>query len=359
MNWQKKVSTHEKPCLNAPWLPIEGLWLTWFHLQLLGLLDKVSWKDYSVLTRDKQNIIARVYRSRSASSSAVLPVYLYFHGGGHLLGTIETEDAACSRIAWRAGIIVVNVGYRHTPEFKHPTQVNDAWDSFEWLLSSAAIIGADLSRIIVGGISAGAGLAAFVATQHHALSMRKEAVGEKVNICGQLLCVPWLIHPENYPFNLEANSSYVQNMTAPILPRSLLNLFTDLLQVKDPRDPSLNTALISNSKVVGLPKTSFLVAGQDLLRDEGLFYAEKLKRNGCVVMNVCYLDLQVTNLISWLRVPTKVHIFPGLPHAFRRYSNLCASKRWDQLLVESCEWLLSENKDSSMTIETEDQGSKM
>ncbi|KAL1898015.1 hypothetical protein Sste5346_003873 [Sporothrix stenoceras] len=115
---------------------------------------KVTWRDYSVLTRDQCNIIVRVYRPNHASTTAPLPVYLFFHGGGHLFGTIETEDAACARVADRAGILVANVGYRHTPEFTHPTQVHDALDAFAWLGAHIDAIGGDRTLVIVGGISA-------------------------------------------------------------------------------------------------------------------------------------------------------------------------------------------------------------
>ncbi|KAK1761627.1 Alpha/Beta hydrolase protein [Phialemonium atrogriseum] len=300
------------------------------ELEADDLRSKTTWSDYCILTRDKQNIIVRVYRPRHAPATALLPVYLYFHGGGHLLGTIETEDAACSRVSSQAGIVVANVGYRHTPEFKHPTQVNDAWDSFEWLASNAATIGADPTRVIVGGISAGAGLAAAVIARQHGGLEASLSRADGLEICGQLLCIPWLVHPDNHPLAGAPTSSFWQNVDAAVLPMALLRLFTDLLGAeRDPADPVLNVALIDDAGVVGMPKTSFLVAGQDLLRDEGLFYAEKLKKNG---------------------VPTKVHVFPGLPHGFRRFTDLPSSRRWDDLLVESCKWFLSADNTSSFTV---------
>ncbi|KAH8695617.1 Alpha/Beta hydrolase protein [Talaromyces proteolyticus] len=288
------------------------------------LYKTVPWRDYSVLTRDKQNIIARVYRPSDNMSSEALPIYLYFHGGGHLLGTIETEDASCSRIAANASILVVNINYRHTPEFKHPTQVDDAWDAFEWLSRNASAIGGDPTRVIVGGISAGAGLAASIVIRQH-----MDSKTPSLTVCGQLLCIPWLIHPDNHPFRTQPTSSYMQNNYAPVLPMSLLQLFTDLLHAEDPADPSLNIALSEEDRLSGLPKSSFLIAGQDLLRDDGLYYADKLARNG---------------------IPTKVHVFPGLPHGFRRYSSLPSSRVWDELLLESFKWILSTDNACSFTV---------
>ncbi|OAP57928.1 hypothetical protein AYL99_08666 [Fonsecaea erecta] len=256
------------------------------------LRTKAAWRDYSVLTRDQQNIIARVYRPRELPPEAPLPIYLYFHGGGHLLGTIETEDAACLRLAVNAQVTVVNVNYRHTPEFKHPYQVNDAWDAFEWLARNASLIGGDPSRVIVGGVSAGAGLAASVIVRQHNNSNdddsavrdqgRNTSLLPRLNVCGQLLCIPWLIHPDNHPFTSGPAASFQQNVSAAVLPMALLRLFSALLGADDVKDPALNVALVDDRKIMGLPKTTFVIAGQDLLRDEGLYYAEKLKKAGFV-----------------------------------------------------------------------------
>lgn len=159
--------------------------------------------------------------------------------------------------------------------------MNDAWDSFEWLSTNGEKFGADTSRIIVGGISAGAGLAASIIAKHYALISHDDKVPKpKVNVCGQLLCIPWLIHPDNHPFSKEAISSFQQNVDAPVLPFPLLRLFTDLLGAEDPKDPTLNVALLEDQKISDLPKASFLVAGQDMLRDEGLLWAERLKNHG-------------------------------------------------------------------------------
>lgn len=242
------------------------------------LRSKVTWRDYSVLARDQCNITIRVYRTNKYLDVTPLPVYLYFHGGGYLFGTSETEDAACARVADGAGILVASVGYRHTPEFTHPTQVNDALDSFTWLVDNIDTIGGDRNRVIVGGISAGACLAAVVAQQ-------SRTTGTGVTICGQLLCIPWLVHPDNNPSNTTAaplTSSYQQNTHADVLPLGLLQLFTKLLSASGPGDPTLNPGLADDTVVAGLPKTCFLVAGQDLLRDEGLSYARKLDKNGYV-----------------------------------------------------------------------------
>lgn len=249
-----------------------------------GLRDKVIWQDYNIPTRDQQTIPARVYKPKGTPNETLLPVYLFFHGGGYLFGSLDTEDATCARIVSASpspGVAVINVNYRHTPEFQHPTQLNDAWDSFEWLGSHATALGCDPDRIVVGGISAGAGLAAAIALRHHGNSQSGLA-SPNLTIKGQLLCVPWLIHPDAHPFSGCEKSSVKQNAHAPVLPMCLLRLFTDLLGGQSRTDPYVNVALAADKAVTGLPKTSFLIAGRDIFRDEGLLYAEKLKRNGLV-----------------------------------------------------------------------------
>ncbi len=137
-------------------------------------------------------------------------------------------------------------------------------------------IGGDKNQLLLGGVSAGGGLAASVVLRENQLSSGRG------RIRGQILCIPWLIHPDAYPFDLLASkeiSSYHQNITAPILPRTQIDLFIGLLDVKDPTDPSVSMGNVENRDVVGMSKTAVLVAGMDPLRDEALLYAEKLTKN--------------------------------------------------------------------------------
>jgi acetyl esterase/lipase len=287
----------------------------------------------------------------------LLPVYLYFHGGGHLFGTIETEDASCSRIVASfsgPGVIVVNINYRHTPEFQHPTQINDAWDSFEWLASHISQLDGDPKQIVIGGISAGGGLAAsIVLRESERVQSGQSSSG--LLIRGQILCSPWLVHPRAKLYSTSKTSSYNQNQTAPILPWTAIKLFSELLGPKAVDDPYFNVLLTSDEKMKGMPKSGFLVAGQDLLRDEALHYAEKLKNNGYVYNSAYYLFIfpsLLTELIhSSTRVITKVHVFPGLPHGFRRYTELASTNRWEELIVLTIQWCLSTVSTSSLEVE--------
>ncbi|OAP54965.1 hypothetical protein AYL99_10665 [Fonsecaea erecta] len=306
-------------------------------LQASGLLDKVSWHDVAIPTRDNSSVPARVYKPKGISETTTtgppLPVYLFFHGGGYLFGSLDTEDAACARVIAMSPtpVMVVHVNYRHTPDFKHPTQHNDAWDAVVWLGQNIASLGGDPQKVVVGGISAGGGLAAAVVLQ----AQQQEAVSNNLKIVGQLLLIPWIIHPKAYPYDLLASkerSSFVQNEHAPVLPHSQINLFIDVFDGPDtdPTDILLNPPLAPDETVKGMPKSVVVAAGMDPLRDEALLYADKLKKNG---------------------VPTKVHVFPGLPHGFRRFETLKASARWDEVIVEGIQWCLSDDGESSTKVE--------
>ena len=87
------------------------------------------------------------------------PLYIHLHGGGFHLGNLETEDISCRLLALHTRTAVLNLNYRHTPEWTFPTPVQDVWDALNWISSSADKYGIDGSKIIIGGISAGASLA--------------------------------------------------------------------------------------------------------------------------------------------------------------------------------------------------------
>ena len=90
-------------------------------------------------------------------------MYISFHGGGYHLGNLETEDPHCRQVALNTNCAVLNVNYRHTPEWTFPAPVNDAWAAYQWIQATAGQHGIDPKRVFVGGVSAGATLAISVA----------------------------------------------------------------------------------------------------------------------------------------------------------------------------------------------------
>jgi len=246
-----------------------------------SLSSQISTKDFTITTRDGQCLQARSYRPFSAGE-VVLPLYLHLHGGGHLFGTLDSEDAACARIALDAQVGVLNICYRHTPEHHYPTAWNDVEDAALWLENHVEDLACDRHKVVVGGISAGAWLAAALVLQTDRQDTLKFA--------GQVLMIPCLVHYDCYKAQLAKLaspevSSYAQNRYAPVLPVQRAKMFLDLLEVHDPdeHDLRLNPGNAPPDQIRHLPPTVFGIAGLDILRDEGLFYAEKLHDAGCVL----------------------------------------------------------------------------
>jgi acetyl esterase len=116
-------------------------------------------RDFHIPAADRTPLPARLY----APSNERLPVLLYLHGGGFVIGGLETHDSLCRQLALKSGAAVVALDYRLAPEHRFPTAVDDAWAAMRWLAREAASLGLDGSRLAVGGDSAGGTLAAVCA----------------------------------------------------------------------------------------------------------------------------------------------------------------------------------------------------
>ena len=249
-------------------------------------------QDYSITARDGVTFEARTYRPTGTSSSRSLPVYIHLHGGGYLFGTVSTEDAFCSRIVVSQvekgnPFIVLNVNYRHTPAYRYPTAWDDVEDAFVWAHKNIAEIGGLSDQVIVGGVSAGAQLAASLVLAQ--LRSDGSSLAACPKIRGQVLMIPWLVQmdhcaPRQDMLRNPELSSLVQCATAPLLPVSRIRMFTSLLQLDEVKDASgnrrLNPGNATAEEIIGSPPTTFAIAGNDPLRDEGLFYAKLLSENG-------------------------------------------------------------------------------
>lgn len=149
--------------------------------QMQELSSKVVLRDFSIPTRDGSQIEARAYRASSGDQSKALPIYLHFHGGGFFFGSLASEDATCSRIAITGEVVVVHANYRHTPEFVYPTAWFDSEDALAWVVGNAPEFAGDSTRIIVGGISAGAYL-----TSSLMLTLHREQNPIRTRVLGQV-----------------------------------------------------------------------------------------------------------------------------------------------------------------------------
>lgn len=219
----------------------------------------------------------RIYKPRSPGSGQTNGAVLYFHGGGFLLGDETSDDFLCSRMADETNTVVLSVIYRHTHKHPHPAQVEDAWMAFEYIRDNRNSIEPSISKALaVMGISAGCTLAATVMLKD--LEQKRMQTGYTSIITGALFGIPWLIHIDNYPFHLFKSrkvTAKIQNKNAPVIPSGRLQLFSDLLKA-DKTDRLLSIPLLTDDELRGWPKTAFLIAGADPLRDDGLIFAQRL-----------------------------------------------------------------------------------
>lgn len=255
-----------------------------------GLSSAVTLKDHTIPARDGSTLSARSYRPTNLTPTQRLPIYLSLHGGGFLFGTLDSEDAANARIVKTLSpslpLVVLNVNYRHTPEYTYPTAWDDVEDTLSWLHTHLDDFGGDGEQVVIGGISAGGMLAASMTLRQHLGEGEKLKALPKLR--GQVLTIPNLVHGDYYEgvrgkLSKPEVSSYVTQVDAPILSVERIRMFMDLLKVPkevEVKDTRLNVANASAEEVKGLPPTVLGIAGADPLRDEAIMFAEMLSENG-------------------------------------------------------------------------------
>jgi acetyl esterase len=221
------------------------------------------------------NIRARVY-SPVAAGGEGLPALVYFHGGGFVVGDLDTHDGLCRFIAHEGGFVVVAVDYRRAPENKWPAPLDDAFAATRWIFANAPSLGVDAGRIAIGGDSAGGHLAACV-TQ-----AVKDHGGQK--IAYQLLLFPGTeFTTDTGSMNRFAVGYMMDRQTIEWCYAQVLPPGTDR---SSPSVSPLNARDFS-----GLPPAYIMLGGYDPLHDEGLAYADKLKAGGVAVTLADYSDM--------------------------------------------------------------------
>jgi acetyl esterase len=193
------------------------------------------------------------------------PVLLYLHGGGWTIGSVETVDRLCRRIADRSGCAVLSVDYRLAPEHPWPAALDDVETALAWLRRSAP--GVDATRVAVGGDSAGGQLATVLARRHRDAG---------TPVAYQVLLYP-AIDPSMSSESYREMSDYGLDPTAMALSWAMF-----LGDTGDPESPDVAPLA---ADLAGLPPTLILTAEYDVLRDEGERYGEALVAAGvpCVV----------------------------------------------------------------------------
>ena len=263
---------------------------------LAGGVDRAVGITYGTApARDDHEIPLRIYRPRALRDSRTdVPVVIWLHGGGWVLGGVLSHDPICTHLAAQVGCVVVSVDYRLAPEHRAPTAALDCVDATTWVRASGEVLRADTSRMAVAGESAGGNLAAVVAQvlRDHGIRLSLQA----------------LVYPVT---DLTLSSpSVTEHASAPRLTSRSMEAFRDHYAgpVSDLRDPLLSPL---HGHLEGLPAALVQTADLDPLRDDGIRYAAALRAAG---------------------VPVRLTNYLGVPHGFLdlvRVSPAARQQRWE------------------------------
>ncbi|WP_454642309.1 alpha/beta hydrolase [Bradyrhizobium liaoningense] len=213
----------------------------------------------------------RLYAPAGAGEPA--PGFVFFHGGGLVAGSIATHDRIAAALAHATGCRLVSVDYRLAPEHRFPAAVDDAIDATEWVAREAASLGIDANRLVIGGDSAGATLAAIVC--------QEAAQSAGLSIAAQCLICPVLDFEEISPSReVFAEGHLIDRIT---IEADLSDYLPDGIDTADPRISPLRA-----TRLTGLPTAIIHTAEYDPMRDEGNAYARKLLAAGVAVEHVCH-----------------------------------------------------------------------
>ena len=206
-------------------------------------------------------------RAYAATKDGPRPIIVWYHGGGFVIGDLETADRTCRKLATHTGALVVSVDYALAPERPFPAGPNDCFDALRWVIDNAATIGGDPSRVAVAGDSAGGNMAAVTAIR---------ARDEGISLRFQLLV---------YPVTdcTMTSTSYTENAEGYLLTADSMDWFINhyLSGGADPKDPRVSPLFADDLR--GLAPALVITAEFDPLRDEGEAYAERLKDAGSEV----------------------------------------------------------------------------
>jgi acetyl esterase len=232
----------------------------------------------------------RIYRPRDPLRAALV----YFHGGGWVLGSLESADASCRAIANRSRCVVISIDYRLAPETKFPGAVEDAYAAVRWVTDNAAELRIDPERIAVGGASAGGNLAAAAAL------LARERGGPKVAF--QLLTVP----VAELSSRAESHREFAEGYGLSAADMTWFGLH----YVRTPADADDPRASVVRADLHDLPPAFVITAECDPLRDDGEEYARKLSKLG---------------------IAARYKRYPGMFHGFMSFPNVLpeASEAFD------------------------------
>jgi acetyl esterase len=270
-----------------------------------SMIDPEAFPEYDGRIEDRSlpgpagDIPVRVF---TPAGDGPFPVVVYFHGGGFVLGDLDTHEAGCRLLSKLSGAIVVSVDYRLAPEHKFPAAVEDCLAATRWAGEHAAELNGDPERLAVAGDSAGGNLATVVA-----LRIRDEG-GPKLS--GQLLIYPVADHYD------PGTPSYTSNAEGYFLTREGMKWFLDHYLDAGVEEVHPHAAPLRAGDLSGLPPAYVITAEFDPLRDEGDRYAERLQQAG---------------------VDTVHRPCAGMIHGF--YTFVGVVDRSEEVVGDSCRWL--------------------
>lgn len=238
-------------------------------------LDKMVRDDtLHIPTRDGATLRAKLWAEHAKPK---LPVLLYFHGGGFTVGSPETHEALCKRLAHLAQCAVVSLDYRLAPEHTFPTAHNDTFDALQWLAQNAASLGLDANRIAIGGDSAGGTL-----TASTAIAARDAGIALKLQL---------MFYPGCSPEYLPSADTFEKGF---LLEKSSIEYFYGhyIPNIHDRLNPRFSPML---ADVTGVAPAWLGLAECDPIVDEGIAYADHLRLAG---------------------VPVDLEIYKGVVHSF-------------------------------------------
>jgi len=249
------------------------------------LPSDIQTKDHHVEVSNGK-ILVREYSSRNVPENS--PALVYFHGGGWVIGSVETHNMVCANLCERMGIKIFSADYRLAPEHKHPTQLNDSIAAFDWVHDNADKLSVNNKNISVGGDSAGGNLAASLCLS----KKEKRQTMPKAQL---------LIYPVT---DLQFETQSIQKDCAEgfMLTKSLMEWFAKhyLESQESITDPLVSPLL--NESFNDLPSAVVITAGFDPLRDEGNKYAEKLKDANVLTIHKEYESF-IHGFVSYGQVP--------------------------------------------------------
>ncbi len=226
----------------------------------------------------------RIYKP--ARQTGPLPCLFWMHGGGYVVGSVDKDDYRNRLRVKEVGCAVVSVDYRQAPEAPYPAAIEDGYAALKWLVDHAVELGIDRTRIAVGGVSAGGGLAA-------GLSLLVRDLAE-IEVAFQLLIYPMLDDSNVQPASETLPDTYIWS-------RAKNRFGWRCYLGKEPGggDVPIYAAPSRAEDLSGLPPVLIVVGDLDLLVDEDIEYAQRLIRAG---------------------VPTELHVYPGSYHGFASFA---------------------------------------